>query len=178
MTSESKRLVTPENVLAGMFLVLALVFPLLFHAINLGATFLPMLFPIALGGLLLSPSTAALIGFLAPLLSAVMTGMPPFYPPIALLMAVEGVALGGGIALIRTTLHWGVYPSLLSGIVLERLVLALAIFIFAPVFHLPATVFSAGMLVAGIPGVILQLVGIPPLFAIVRPRMMHLREID
>jgi len=164
--------------MAGVFLVLALVFPLLFHAVNLGATFLPMFFPIALAGLLLSPGAAALIGFLAPLMSAGLTGMPPFYPPIAPLMSVEGMALGGGISLMRTQLHWGVYPSLLSGIVLERLVLVLAVFIFAPVFHLPAEVFSAGMLMAGIPGVILQLVGIPPVFAILKARMMRLQEID
>jgi len=178
LSSEPRRLVTPENVIAGVFLVLALVFPLLFHAVNLGATFLPMFFPIALAGLLLSPGTAALIGFLAPLMSAGLTGMPPFYPPIAPLMSVEGMVLGGGISLVSSRLNWGVIPSLLTGIMLERLVLVLMVFILAPAFHLPGEVFSAGMLIAGIPGVILQLIGIPPIFAILKPRMMRLQEID
>lgn len=177
LTSEDQSLIHHENVMAGVFLVLALVFPVFFHMVHLGATFLPMFFPIALCGLLISPVPAMLVGFLAPLLSSVMTGMPPLYPPIALIMAVEGVVLAGSLSVLRTQWHWPLYPSLITGILLQRLMLAAAVFGIAPLFHLPPKVFSAGMVFSGIPGVILQLIAVPPLVSMLEPRIKRMQEI-
>jgi len=178
LTSEKPPLINPENVVAAIFLVLALVFPILFHAVSLGSTFLPMFFPVALCGLLISPVPAALVGFLAPWLSALLTGMPPLYPPLAPIMSVEGLVLGGGVSLLHTRLNWTLYPSLIAGIVFQRIILVIAVFAVAPLFHLPSTVFSAGMVISGIPGIILQLVVIPPLANRLEPRMQRLREIE
>lgn len=150
---------------------------MLFHVVQLGATFLPMFFPIAVLGFLVRPGVAAVVGFLAPLLSALMTGMPPLYPPIAPMMAVEGAVLGGTISLLTRLTDWGTYPVLLSGILLQRVVMVITVFLIAPLFHLPSAVFSIGMLLSGIPGVILQIAAIPPLVLYFKPRMQKLREV-
>lgn len=176
MTSKA-RLVRPENIVAAIFLVLALVFPIIFHVVHLGSTFLPMFFPIALLGFLVSPVVAATVGGMAPILSSLLTGMPPLYPPIAPMMVVEGIVLGGVIALLRTYTDWAVYPILISGILLQRGVMAVTVFLAAPLFHLPSVVFSAGMLVSGIPGIILQLIAIPPLVRYFEPRMQLLQDV-
>lgn len=178
MTSKDKRpLISPDTVMGSILLVLALVFPLLFHVVHLGSTFLPMFFPIALAGFLISPGIAALVGLMAPLLSSILTGMPPLYPPIAPLMAVEGLVLAAAIGLARKKFNWGVYPSLIVGIVLQRSVMAIAVFFVAPLFRLPGDIFTAGMLISGIPGIILQLIAIPPIVIGLEPRMKRLEDI-
>jgi len=73
----------------GLFLALALGLPLAFHLVGLGSSFLPMFYPILLAGFLLDFQVAVLVGLLSPLLSAALTGMPPFYPPIAFIMMAE-----------------------------------------------------------------------------------------
>ncbi len=163
--------------MGAIFIVLALVFPMLFHLVHLGSTFLPMFFPIALAGFLIAPPVAALVGFLAPLLSAFLTGMPPLYPPIAPLMAAEGFVLAATISMTRRKMGWGIYPSLITGILLQRLVMAVGVFLIAPLFRLPGEVFTAGMLISGIPGIILQLVAIPAIVLALEPRMKRLEDI-
>lgn len=177
MISDNREMVSPDLVLGGIFLVLAVVFPLLFHVMHLGSTFLPMFFPIALAGMLVRPGVAMAVGLLAPILSAFLTGMPPFYPPVAPQMAAEGVVLAGSIALFRQRWGQGVGTSLVVGLILQRVVLVAMVFLIAPLFHLPAAMYSTAKLVFGIPGVIMQLIGIPPLVRLLEPRIRHIREI-
>ena len=178
MHSKSAPLVTPDLVLGAVFLILALVFPVLFHLAQLGSTFLPMFFPIALAGFLLQPTILALLGISAPLISGALTGMPPFYPPVAPQMAVEGLVLGVGIAVLHQRLKLGIYPSLVLGLLLQRIVLVLVVFVIAPLFHLPPEIYSMAKLVSGIPGVLLQLILIPPLVVLIKPRILKLKELS
>lgn len=80
-----------DYVLAGLFLAAALVLPVFFHALGLGSAFMPMFYPLALAGFLVAAPLAMITGVSAPLLSALLTGMPPFYPPIAFIMTAEGL---------------------------------------------------------------------------------------
>ncbi len=178
MISEDREQITLDLILGAVILVLALVFPIFFHVMHLGSTFLPMFFPIALGDMLLKPRVAAIVGFLAPFLSTFLTGMPPFYPPIAPQMAVEGAVLGGVISLLRQRLMVGVILSLVSGILFQRIVLVLMVFVIAPLFHLPPGIYTATKLISGIPGIVLQLIGIPPLVKLLGPWVRVLREVE
>lgn len=179
MTSDASfELISAENVLAAVFLILALVFPVLFHVVHLGSTFLPMFFPIALGGFFLSPVSAGSVGFLAPLISSLLTGMPPLYPPVAPLMALEGLILALSISWTYRTFKWNQYVSLALGIALQRVVMVVVILGIAPLFRLPGEIFSVAMLVTGIPGIILQLVAIPPLVTILESRVERIKEIS
>ena len=52
---------------------------------------MPMFYPLALAGFLVAPPLAMITGVAAPLVSALLTGMPPFYPPIAFIMMAEAL---------------------------------------------------------------------------------------
>jgi len=107
--------------LGGLFGALAIVLPIAFHALGpgVGPVLLPMYLPIAALGLLVSWEVALIVGVAAPLLSAVLTGMPPLAPPIALLMAFELAALGVGAGLSRRA-GLGVWPAVIIGIIASR----------------------------------------------------------
>jgi|Deesub1362A_J573_1020465.scaffolds.fasta_scaffold00152_17 hypothetical protein len=150
-------------ILGGLFLSLALVLPLLFHALGLGSAFLPMFYPLVLGGFLLPWSVAGGIGVLAPFLSGVLTGMPPFYPPIAPLMMVEGLILGSGPWLFYQRWHWPRWFSLLVTLLVDRLLLLGLVWVIAEWLSLPRLFISVSSVVRGLPGIVIMMIIIPPL---------------
>lgn len=82
------------NVSTGaMFLALGILFPLLFHAVNLGSQFSPMHLPVLLAGMICGPLSGLVVGFLTPLLSSLISGMPPIFP-MAVAMAFELAVYG------------------------------------------------------------------------------------
>lgn len=101
----SKKLSVKTQTLAGLITVItAIALPQLFHVmgaasglgIALGEAFLPMHLPIILAGLLCGPYAAALSGAAAPLLSALLTGMPKavMLPFMCIELCVYGLAAG------------------------------------------------------------------------------------
>ena len=82
-------------VISASMAAMGLVLPIAFHAVGLGSKFLPMLLPLLLNGFLAPLPWAVATGALTPLLSAVTTGMPPLFPPVAFSMSLECAVLGG-----------------------------------------------------------------------------------
>ena len=66
---------------AGLFGAAALLLPVLFHLVHLGHIFLPMFLPLLALAFLVRPAPAAVTAAITPLLSAAVTGMPPWVPP-------------------------------------------------------------------------------------------------
>ena len=65
---------------AGLFIAMGILLPQLFHLSGLpqsGSIFLPMHIPVLFAGFILGPLYGALIGVLLPIISAILTGMPP-----------------------------------------------------------------------------------------------------
>ncbi len=84
-------------VLAALFLALAVALPMAFHAVpNAGGVFLPMHLPVLLCGLLLGAPLGFACGLLAPLMSCLITGMPPMaiLPAMTCELAVYGLVAG------------------------------------------------------------------------------------
>jgi len=152
--------------LGGMLLALAVLVPILFHAVGwAGKVFLPMHLPVLMAGLLLPPGIAAAVGFLAPLTSAALTGMPPLVP-FALLMAPELATLAAvaSVVYVRARpLRGGVWLALLAAMVAGRCVTSLEILAVAPLLGFHKSVFAYVILGAatGTPGLILQLTVVP-----------------
>jgi hypothetical protein len=71
--------------------------------IHLGHVFMPMYLPIVALAFFVRPLPAAVTAAMTPLLSGAVLGMPPFYPPVALMMAV--VAEGSGRGRRHITAH-------------------------------------------------------------------------
>ncbi len=172
---------TKRVVISGIMLALAVVIPQAFHIIpvgNTGGVFLPMHIPVLLNGILCGPIYGLIVGGLSPIISALMTGMPavarlPF-------MVVELMVYGFTIGLFydlkkNTNKYFRLYSSLIDALVMGRVAYFLS---------LVAAVYLLGMknlsviavvdaLVLGIPGIIIQIVLIPPIIAAVNGTVIY-----
>jgi thiamine transporter ThiT len=152
--------------LSAMFLALCLVLPFLTGQIpEIGAALSPMHIPVLICGFVCGWPYAALVGFIAPLLRSMMFGMPPF-PAVALPMAFELMAYGFFSGLIykllkKTTIN--VYVTLISAMMLGRVVWGIAKYIFALLSGSAFTfqMFLAGGFIEAVPALILHIVLIP-----------------
>ena len=143
---------------------LCLVLPMAFHSVpNAGTIFLPMHIPVLLCGLICGWPYGGFCGIVGPLLSSLVTGMPP----AAMLpsMMVECCAYGFVTGMLMRHVHTrhavaDLYISLVSAMVVGRVVAGFAkAWIFTPGISPFAWVTTS--LVTGIPGIVIQLILMP-----------------
>jgi len=153
-----------ELALAGLLGAAALLLPTLFHLVQLGRVFMPMYLPLMLLPFLVRPLPAALTAGVVPLLSGALTGMPPFYPPVAPIMAVELALMAGLVALAR-----GRWPRANPFLVLTPVLLlgrglnVALVYGAARAMDLPAGFLAGASLISGWPGIVLMMVVVPSL---------------
>ena len=154
-------------VIVAVCAALAIVLPMAFHSIpNAGKVWLPMHIPVLLCGIVTGPVGGLAAGVLGPVLSSVLTGMPPapILPSMTCELAVYGLVAGLLSSKVRTgRLVADLYVALGGAMVAGRLVGGL----------LQALIFSAGSYSFGawfagyftmsVPGIVLQLVVIVPI---------------
>jgi hypothetical protein len=151
-----------EGLTAGAFGAAALLLPFLFHVLQLGHIFMPMYIPLVALAFYVSPAVAATTAFLVPLLSSVLTGMPPLYPPIAPIMALELAFMAGAIALSRRRLTTAPAPGILFAVLIAGKMLHVGLVYAASLaMHLPAGFLAGVSVLTGWPGVLLMIVVIP-----------------
>lgn len=148
----------------ALYLALAILLPIGFHTFGLaGRIFLPMHVPVLLAGFLVGPVAGITVGLLAPLLSHLLTGMPPTYavPLMTFELAVYGSV--AGIAYQKVRLN--IYLALIIAMVVGRIVFGLGLLALGLFMDLPYTAaqfFSTGgAIVTGLPGIVVQLLIIP-----------------
>ena len=153
----------------GVFGAAALLLPVIFHVFHLGSLFMPMYLPLVTLAFFVGPFSAALTAFVTPLLSGAVTGMPPFYPPIAIIMSVELSIMTAAIGLAR-----GIFPRANELVILIP-VLAIGRFIsFGMVYgmalfmKLPAKFVAGTSLLSGWPGIVLMLIAVPAIIRLYR----------
>lgn len=169
---------TNELVLSGLFIAIGLLLPTIFHAFGMGSTFLPMHIPVLIAGFTVSMPFAILIGALTPILSAVLTGMPPLFPVLPF-MVFELAAYGGVTSLFYRKFKLNVYISLIAGMILGRIVSGMAVWVLATFFaaKLPGPItFIAGSITGSIPGIIIQIAFIPALIMVLGKNNLIKRE--
>jgi len=152
----------------SLYLALAIILPLAFHQFGIGGRiFLPMHFPVMICGFVVGGLPGVIVGLIAPLLSHLLTSMPPAYavPLMSLELPIYGLFAG----LTYRSLKLNIYVSLLLCMIAGRLAFALGLFLLGLFMELPygpAQFFAAGgAVVTGLPGVIIQFIIIPPLVA-------------
>jgi riboflavin transporter FmnP len=155
----------------GLFLALAIALPVGLHAFGIGGrVFLPMHLPVLLAGFIVGPVSGLVVGILAPGLSYIISGMPPTYAVPLMSLELPLYGLVAGLAYNRLRLN--VYIALIAAMIVGRLMFGLGLIVLGLFMDLPytATVFfsAAGPLVAGLPGIAIQLVLIPIIVAAVR----------
>ncbi len=151
-------------VLSAACVALCVVLPMAFHAFpNGGSVFLPMHIPVLLCGMMCSWPYGFVCGLLGPLLSSLITSMPPaaMLPPMMVECAVYGGVSGLMMVLVHTKKNWlDLYISMVTAMIAGRLVAGLAkAWIFTPGTAPFAWVTTS--LVTGIPGICLQLILLP-----------------
>ena len=151
---------------SALYLAIALVLPFLTGQIpEVGTMLCPMHIPALLCGFVCGWPWGLAVGFISPLLRAVMFGMPTLFPTgvaMAFELGVYGAVSG---LLYRTLPHkaWSVYASLLIAMVAGRLVWGGVQFLLAGLQHSTFTpaMFLAGAVTSALPGIAVQIVLIP-----------------
>lgn len=155
---------TKELVLSGLLIALGLVLPMAFHLFKAGGpVFLPMHIPVLLGGMILSPVFALLVGVLTPIVSNLLTSMPPLMPMLPI-MIVELGLYGLVASISRKKLNLNVFISLIISMIIGRIGAGLVVYVMTSVFAVqfaPPIAFVIGGISKGIPGIIIQLIFIP-----------------
>jgi len=162
---------THRLVLAGLLLAVGLLLPYFTsHMFGLpGTVFLPMHIPVLLMGLICGPGYGALGGVLIPVLSSVLTGMPPAFPMLPI-MTGELLAYGFVSGLIHKKTG-KIYLSLLPAMVCGRAVYGL-IFAALTVANGGAALQALSVpaaFVEGLPGIAIQLIFVPVIVRAVLP---------
>lgn len=166
---------TTNLTLSALFIAMGILIPVLFHMIGLGGVFLPMFWPIAVCGFFLPLQYAVIVGALTPILSSLMTGMPP--QPILYKMIFELAFLSGAISLFYTKTRLGSIWIVLAGIVLSRIVLLIGSVAIAPILGLPPEWYAIASLFKSIPGIIILLIVIPVIIKKIKGKLIfRLRE--
>ena len=166
---------------AAVCLALCLVLPFLTGQIpQIGSKLLPMHIPVLLCGFLCGPVWGLAVGLIAPILRSLLFGMPPLFPTAAA-MAFELAAYGFLSGLFYKLLPKKtpyLYLSLILAMIGGRLIWGLAQTVFMGMagksFTLAA--FWAGAFANAWPGIILQLVLIPPVVAVLKKAKLMLNE--
>lgn len=172
--------------LSGLFIAIGIVLPIAFHAIPEGGKiFLPMTLPILLGALFLPWQFALLVGIITPLLSSLLTGMPPMAPlPMNIIMAAEYGVAAATISLINKTkwvskkgfmVLFALIPGIIIGKIVGGSVLKIAIQFFG-VKGPDMWTFILGAFVTGLPGIAMQVVLIPILYVLLKRQSKQMIE--
>ena len=150
---------TRNITLSALFIALGVLLPILFHAAGVGEFTLPMFWPVIAGAFFLSPSYALAVGVLTPLLSMLVTGMPPV--PTLYKMTFELAALGGVTALLYHRTILGIFWDLLAGIIAAEVVALLGSAGIALLVGLPPEFYAVASLLKIVPGLIVLLAFMP-----------------
>ncbi len=161
---------TKQLVITALCIALGLVLPMAFHAIpNAGSVMLPMHIPVLLCGLICGPGSGLIAGICTPILSSVLTAMPPvgILPGMTFELAVYGGVSGALIRTIKTERPWmNLYFSLITAMIAGRIVSGLLNGLIFRAGAYSMEIWIAASLTTALPGIVLQLVLIPTLVMI------------
>ena len=164
--------------LSAMLVAVGLLLPFVTGQIQvIGSMLSPMHLPVFIAGLLCGPVWGLAVGAVLPVLRSMLFGMPPLMPTAAA-MTFELAAYGLFCGLLRKALPKTLamlYASLCVSMVLGRVVWGFACLFFYGFVDKSFTwqLFVTNGFVNAIPGIILQLIVIPPIVrAVENARLM------
>ncbi len=152
-------------IITALFIALCVILPMAFHTIpNAGSILGPMHIPVLLCGLICGGYFGLLCGITGPILSSVLTGMPPaaILPCMIAELAVYGALTGFMMKFVHTKkLYVDLYISLITALICGKIVAGVVkALIFSPGGYSMA-VWVTGYFITALPGIIIQLALIP-----------------
>lgn len=156
----------------GVCTALCVVLPMAFHTIpNGGSIFSPMHIPVLLCGLLCGFPYGLFCGLAGPLLSSLITGMPPvaYLPPMFVELAVYGLVTGIMMMLLRTK-HTilNIYVSLITAMLLGRVIAGIAKALFFTPTGYGIRIWISAYFITAWPGIVAHLILVPILVLALR----------
>lgn len=166
--------------LTALFIAIGIILPSVFHAFGAGSVFLPMHIPVLLCGLICGPFWGLAAGIITPILSSMMTGMPPagILPSMVCELAAYGFFSGLFIRIIHTPKTIvNLYASLILTMIIGRVIAGMlnAIVFKAGAYSL--TVWISAMFIQGLPGILIQLAIIPAsVLALQKAKLIQMQQ--
>lgn len=152
--------------ITAVCVALCYVLPLAFHGLPVASSLSPMHIPVLLCGLICGGGWGLLCGIAGPVLSSLLSGMPPFAMLIRMIpeLAVYGLVGGLSMKFIRTGKTFAdMYISLIIAMVLGRIAggVATAIFFAATTQVYSLALWLTSYFVNAVPGIVAHLVLVP-----------------
>ena len=149
-----------DLVLAALFLALGVLFPMIFHAFGAGSTFLPMHIPVLLCGLIVGWRYGAAVGFIVPILSSFLTGMPPLFPTaVAMMFELCAYGLLTGLLYKKTNIYVSLLGAMLGGRIVSGVANAILMGVAGNEYGFSA--FISASFVTSLPGILIQIIFVP-----------------
>jgi len=159
-------------VLSAMFISIGVILPICFHSIpGAGGVLLPMHIPVLMCGLLLGAPYGLICGILTPLLSSLLTGMPPMavLPGMMIELAVYGSVSGLTSHFLKIDNELlRLYAALLSAMLLGRIAGGAVNALIFRAGDYSMQIWMSTYFVTGLPGIVIQLGAIPSIVATMR----------
>ncbi|HNX15098.1 MAG TPA: ECF transporter S component [Oscillospiraceae bacterium] len=172
---------TKKLVLAALFVALGIVLPIAFHSIpDSGRIFLPMHIPVLLCGLVCGFPYGLACGIVVPVLSSLLTGMPPaaILPSMLFELAAYGTAaslLMRFTPLKNTTAR--IYISLIGAMISGRILFGILNALIFNAGKYSMTAWLASAFVTALPGIVIQIVFIPAIAVILqKAKLIELKQ--
>lgn len=174
----SKKSSAKRVTLCAVCIALCYALPLAFHSVGLGGTLSPMHIPVLLCGLVCGGPSGFICGIIGPMLSSLLSGMPPATMLIRMIPELCVYGLVGGLAMrkIRTgSATANVYISLILAMIFGRIAggIATAVFFMVTSGVYSLTLWFASYFAESIPGIVAHLILVPVLyFALKKARLV------
>ncbi|MBO4919157.1 MAG: ECF transporter S component [Erysipelotrichaceae bacterium] len=162
---EERVMKTKQLVLTALLIALGVVLPMAFHAIpNGGSLFSPMHIPVLICGLTTGPLTGLVCGAVTPILSSVLTGMPPAarLPGMVVELAVYGLVSGLMMKLLKNNKSFKkIYIALIVAMLCGRIAGGLVNALVLNAGNYTLKMWVTGYFVTGIAGIVTHLLIVP-----------------
>lgn len=170
-------LVLKRSAVTAISIALCIVLPLAFHMIPQGGKiFLPMHIPVLLCGLICGAPYGFLCGLVGPVLSSVLTGMPPagMLPSMTIELACYGLIAGIMIHFVKTNKRFlNLYVSLITAMLAGRILNGLVNAFLFSVGEYSIKMWLTASFVTSLPGIVIQLAIIPAIvFALEKAKLL------
>lgn len=159
--------------LAAVCVAMCYVLPLAFHGVGLGSVLSPMHIPVLLCGMVCGGGYGFLCGMLGPVLSSVLSGMPPVLMLTRMIpeLCAYGLVAGLSMKFIRTkSAAVDTYICLCVAMIVGRVIGGVATAIFYTVTSgvYSVALWATSYFVEAVPGIVAHLILVPVLMFMLR----------
>ncbi len=163
---------TLSIILTALCIALGIVLPMTLHAIpNSGSILLPMHIPVLMCGIICGWPYGLACGILTPLLSALITGMPPMaiLPSMICELAAYGLVSGLIYYFVNTKKSViDIYLSLIGAMIIGRIIYGVINALIFRAGSYTMQIWLTASFVTALPGIIIQIILIPAVILVLQ----------